>query len=446
MTTKRRFGKARTTDLATTIPPMKQSDNSNKYQVDTKRLEPMVGMELTYKQLCNVLEWKEYKPGSNSRNAQFKALSNVINYHTVGKNKGKRYVIDSIKKGLDLEQIKATLNETKLVNIIAKSILEQLYIELVVNPDDFDIQGSWFVTNRTLAKRVGLNNKSYDYVKQNKKRFAEQYQLDYNEMNDTFTLNEDYINTKLRQALNLLQNKIGLISHTQAFMLHVKQSVIDSNSLIELNHVDVATTEETMLYPSLDVIEWIRVTAIPSALREMKYRTLSQLNYNLEDKKRFYNTVLPNWINTHSQDTRVDGLPKYPFGVQTLVGVQGVYMCHRIGFNTEVIKESYQDFLLTQEERDILSQLFSSLGCDDVYSTDNVRLTVCNSLNTNLINRHHKAINGIGKESTITIRASETYVETGKKVNHECHGKGSDYKYFISKANNEPKQTRVVLN
>ncbi len=156
-------------------------------------------------------------------------------------------------------------------------------------------------------------------------------------MNDTFTLNEDYINTKLRQALNLLQNKIGLISHTQAFMLHVKQSVIDSNSLIELNHVDVATTEETMLYPSLDVIEWIRVTAIPSALREMKYRTLSQLNYNLEDKKRFYNTVLPNWINTHSQDTRVDGLPKYPFGVQTWQGYKSKEVAQMLGCSESTV-------------------------------------------------------------------------------------------------------------
>lgn len=417
-----------------------------KYPVDILRFKDYFGVELTYEDICNIQGWKV--TDSNSRKAQFKALRDKVNYREIGSRKYRRYIIDSVKVGLDIEKIKSELSETKLINLVAKSILEQLYVEQVAECDEFNIQSSWFVTNRTLAKRVGLNSKSYDYVKYSRRDFANHYRLNLSEVEDTFKLNEDYVNTKIKQALNLLQNKLGIISHTQGYMLVVEQTRVQDAGLFEEQGQQVAQTEVVTLYPSLSTIEWIKVTAIPLALRSIGVTSLASLNYDFELKKRFYTTVLPEWINTHSRDKMLNGLPKYSYDVQQLVGVKNVYCCHRIGFNTEVIQQCYEESeQLTTEEREILIQLFTSIDCDKEESIDDVVTSVCNALNNNLVNRHHKALQGQGKESVREIRSSDTYVEAGKIVNTQCHSDKATYiKFGIGKksTNGTTKAVRVV--
>lgn len=417
-----------------------------KYPVDILRFKDYFGLELTYEEICSIQGWKV--TNSNSRKAQFKALRDKVNYREIGSRKYRRYIIDSIKVGLDIEKIRSELSETKLINLVAKSILEQLYVEQVAECDEFNIQSSWFVTNRTLAKRVGLNSKSYDYVKYSRRDFANQYRLNLSEVEDTFKLNEDYVNTKIKQALNLLQNKLGIISHTQGYMLGVEQARVQDAGLFEEQGQQVAQTEVVTLYPSLSTIEWIKVTAIPLALRSIGVTSLASLNYDFELKKRFYTTVLPEWINTHSRDEIFKGLPKYTYEVQQLVGVKSVYCCHRIGFNTEVIQQCYEESeQLTTEEREILVQLFASIDCDKEEAIGDVSTSICNTLNSNLVTRHHKASQGHGKESTREIRSSETYVKAGKIVNAQCHSNKANYTRFgigNTSTNATTKTVRVV--
>ena len=63
----------------------------NKYKV----LENYIGTQLTYKELCEILDWKHFT-GGTSKKAQFKELNRYVQYKIVGERKGLRYMIIEI--------------------------------------------------------------------------------------------------------------------------------------------------------------------------------------------------------------------------------------------------------------------------------------------------------------------------------------------------------------
>ena len=235
------------------------------YTIDLEVLRDLVGEEITYRELCEALCWKVDTKG-NTKQAQFKALDKVCEY-TEEKRSGKAtlYTITKIKLGLDIDFIKQELSNRKLVNLVAKSILEQLYLELKgyqkEEHNDYILK-AWFITKSKLLRKVGLINGSYIGANVSLKKFSERYGLDVEQVIDCFNLNRQAIDKTLRKALDLLANNYHVITWTsKAYILKVKVIEDVCNSDILQREV------EEEIFPSLKVIEWINNTAIKEALK-----------------------------------------------------------------------------------------------------------------------------------------------------------------------------------
>ena len=129
--------------------------------IDLEILTGLVGQEISYKNLCELLNWK-YDTG-NTKKAQMKALAKVVEYEIVGKGKGQKIKFIKLKKGLDLEYIKNQISGQDLDSLIMKSIVEQIYLKIKADKE-FTLDDNWLITNRELAYLIGLQTKEFDYI------------------------------------------------------------------------------------------------------------------------------------------------------------------------------------------------------------------------------------------------------------------------------------------
>ena len=100
-------------------------------------LKKYVGKEVTYKELCELLEWEYQDRSNNSKKAQFKELDRYCKYKTIGKGKGLKYVIlelyDEVLDKIDKRQIGNNSKygmdiETTLMYILNEHKSDHLYV------------------------------------------------------------------------------------------------------------------------------------------------------------------------------------------------------------------------------------------------------------------------------------------------------------------------------
>lgn len=449
------------------------------YTIDLEVLRDLVGEEITYRELCEALGWKP--SNGNTKQAQFKALDKVCEY-TEEKQSGKPtlYTITKIKLGLDIDFIKQELSNRKLVNLVAKSILEQLYLELKgyqkEEHNDYILK-AWFITKSKLLRKVGLINGSYIGANVSLKKFSERYGLDVEQVIDCFNLNRQAIDKTLRKALDLLANNYHVITWTsKAYILKVKVIEDVCNSDILQREV------EEEIFPSLKVIEWINNTAIKEALKRttIEYKdfrgiTRTRSLKDIEDlykasgevKQQFYNDILPQTIRELSVLKRNDKFI-YCEEIQQLAQTTQVSFCYRIGFNEEIIKgefDSKDNFLvLKEEEKEQLDSLFTELNLLELnLLTDSNSKYIAtdtteeiHDLNTQRLvengnSRHYKArlqlleLSGeesviVNQQGAIITRAKETYKDTNKQVAIQLHGKNGEYYSDLFKTKSKPNE------
>lgn len=402
-------------------------------------LAQYVGQQLTYRELCEVLGWK-YTTGSG-KIKQFKQLDAICYNHKIGSGKGQKISIDGLKYGLDIELLGEFLNEKQLVNLIAKSLVEQIYFELQNTDDTFISTGSWFVTNKTLSKIVGLRTDSWDYAERNIKAFAETYNLNVEVVKDVMECNRNVMYKSLRSALKKLQFDFHLITWIpSAYILETKQV----NVLEDLGDSSVGYSYTKVIYPSLDVIEWINTVAVPQAMKQMGYTSMAQLQYRPHDLKIFYGKVLPTWIASNclavDEETKQ---PKYSNEIRQLYSVDRVWLCHRIGFDRDVIETTYNSrrWQLTEDDRNMMQKIFTQLNIGEEPSSPAVRRTTKQHLIDNLETRHEKAVNGLGK--VIEVRSLEEYVPHGKTTIQQTIVE-ERYRYLLEE-DFEPKDSIVRI-
>ena len=388
-------------------------------------LAPYVGHQMTYKELCEILGWK-YATG-NTKKAQLKQLDTICYNHKIGSGKGQKISIDGLKYGLDIELLGEFLNEKQLINLIAKSLVEQIYKELQNTQDDF-ITGSWFVTNKTLSKLVGLRTDSWDYAERNIKAFADTYNLNVEVVKDVMECNRNVMYKSLRSALKKLQFDFHLITWIpSAYILETRQV----NVLEDIGDSSVGYSYKRVIYPTLDTIEWINTVAVPNAMHQMGYSSMAQLQYKPHDLNIFYGKVLPQWISQHCLDVDKDTRqPKYSQEIRQLYSVERVWLCHRIGFDREVIETTYNSrrWQMTENDRETMQKIFTQLNIGEEPSSPTVGKVTRIHLIDNLETRHEKAVNGLGK--VIEVRSLEEYVPHGKTTIDKTVAE-QEYKYLL---------------
>lgn len=387
--------------------------------VDIEILRNLIGEEITYKNLCELMNWKYDSKSGHTKKAQIKALTKVVEIEEVGTGKGKRMKIIRFKKGLDLDYIKEQINKENLVSLIMKSILEQIYFQ--TKNGDMSLYDNWFVTNRELSHLVGLTTREFQYIENDVGKYAYTQNYDVSVVKDITQINKSYVNKKIGQALtNLSESGCHLITWTSyAYKFKIKEIYqVDDEKGVERTRI---------LEPTLDTIEWMNKVVIPRILREFKCKNLSQIKTNGHSQK-FWERV-SEWIREHCIDmVYKNGKLDYKWSkeIRSLLHCQQVVMCHRIGFDSELIEETYNDkeWQLTTEEREFLDDLFLALEIEEQLTKGEVKLQIVSTLEKTLIDRHKKEkdLQESGEfREKYWFRAEEEYVLTGKLIIRDCH-------------------------
>lgn len=384
--------------------------------VDIEILRGLIGEEVTYKNLCELMNWK-YDTG-NTKKAQLKALAKVVEFEIVGEKKGQKIKFIKLKKGLDLDYIKEQINQQDLTSLIMKSILEQVYFQ--TKNGDLSLHDDWFVTNRELSHLVGLTTENFQYIENDIERYSYKKDYDVTVVKDITQINKTYVNRKISNALKKLsQGGCHLITWTPyAYKFKVEYVQKVDNG--------VGLKKTKILEPTLDTIEWMNKVVIPRVLREFGTSNMSDINGNPKLKREFWERV-PQWIK--------ENCLRYSYKnpqLKDLLSCKQVAMCHRIGFDDELIEETYNDkeWQLTTEERELLDNLFLALEVEEQLTKGEVKLQIVSTLEKTLVERHEheKDLQDKGEfREKYWFRAEEEYILTGKLIIKDCHNY-SDYK------------------
>ena len=405
-----------------------------------------VGMEFkNWKALCEALE-VESKPSGNSRDAQAKQFKKYFDWT----KQGQRITITEIKKNYNLslnnnnitkdnnvvfsesetlsmyDSIVNQIQGNSLRDLIAKSIINQLYLELT-ELGQVGFRDAWFATDAKLYKATGMISDSHYYAIRNPKRFCNEVndltEDNLEEVLDHIKVNGEWLNKQRSRVLKYLANDLHLITYYQnAYFLIMRTTRIRNGK---------AYTDEEYYYPTLDELEWINKDVIPSVMREHKdkngneYTSMQKIKYDNKDKE-FYQEWVPEYINR-----------KLPTGWGY---VTGIYKCHRIGFSQKIIEQAVQtNMKLLADEKATLDKIAQC-------TLEETRKQVTDNRDKQCEKRHDQAVRGTMRyddETTREIRCRESYIGVGYVVNRECHSNKSSYTDF-TKYNKQNKGKTII--
>lgn len=301
-----------------------------------------------------------------------------------------------------------------LRDLIAKSIINQLYLQLT-RIGRIGFGEAWWVTDAELYKATGMISDSHYYAIRNPMRFCNEMEEltsdNYYEVLDHMGVNREWLKKQRARVLKYLADDLHLISHTSnAFRLVMRTTRIRNG---------MAYTDEEDYLPTLDELEWINTSVIPTVMRQHKdkngkeYTSLNKIK-NDGKIKEFYQEWLPNYINEN-----------LPTGWGYVVNI---YKCHRIGFSKEVIECAVNSNMrLLVQEKEILDEIANSI-------TENIKTQITDNRNEQSEKRHKQAVNGTAKcdDATKEIRCRESYIGVGFVVARECHSSEASYKDFTN--------------
>lgn len=426
-----------------------------------------VGKEFkNYKKMCECIEVQP-KPSGHSRDAQIKTFKQHFNFKTQGQKCIITEIYSEVKEKQDgRKKTTSTINEVSLINrglirdneteqdvvfstvrsrlreemeldieesslniyeniinqiegnslrdLIAKSIINQLYLQLT-QIGQVGFNDAWWVTDAELYRATGMISDSHYFAVRHPMRFCKEVKElekdNYHEVVDHMKVNEEWLKKQRARVLKYLVEDLHLISHTSdAYRLVMRTTRIRNG---------VAYTYEEDFYPTLDELEWINTDVIPTVMRQYKdkngkeYTSLNKIK-NDGRIKEFYHDWLPNYIN----EIRPTG-----WGY-----VIGVYKCHRIGFSKEVIERAVNSNMrLLIQEKEILNEIAD-------LTTDTIQTQVTNNRNEQSKKRHEQAVRGTSKcdDATKEVRSRESYIGVGYVVNRECHSSSATYTDFTN--------------
>lgn len=310
------------------------------------------------------------------------------------------------------EHIINQIEGDSLRNLIAKSIINQLYLQLT-QVGKVGFGEAWWVTDAELYRATGMISGSHFYAIRNPMRFCKEMkelEIDnYHEVLDHMETNKEWLKKQRARVLKYLANDLHLITHTSdAYKLVMRTTRIRNG---------IAYTNEEEYFPTLDELEWINTDVIPTVMRQHTDRNgkeYTSLNKIKNDGKiqEFYHTWLPTYLNNI-----------LPTGWGYVVGV---YKCHRIGFSKEVIEHAVDtNMRLLVQEQEILNEIANSM-------TSTIQIQVTDDRNKQSEKRHKQAVDGTSKcsDATRDVRSRESYIGVGYVVNRECHSINATYKDF----------------
>lgn len=407
------------------------------YVFDVNKIE--TGKQYTYKELCQLQKWdiKSYN-NVNGKKAQIKAMAGACDYHTEGVKKGMKYVIDSVKTGLDYEKIKEELKGYNLQSLIKRSILEQLKKQII--DESQGDSNAWYVTKKEFYNAIGVHSKHRDHVFRDLKRFLDNYSLEQECMNDVIDNNVRFIRDNVNKALHVLEKEYGLICKNDSYIILTKEFVYDEGEAE--SEGTIITEVDCRINATPGIKSFIKANVIPGVQQELEIKDLRILRYNYGLRNKFWKLV-PQWINEHSKDTprmcpelpiwlwpgfpeyTNPDTPLYTREVQLLTKCTAVYESYRINFNQEFIQKDCN--LNKEDQLDLINNVFSLLGIDDNKET-NIELLdeLFNILEKNAKKR--KSVTTTNEK--YKFRDTDDYDKASSIVNRECHSSKSRYIYF----------------
>ena len=357
------------------------------------------GMEFrNYKHLCMVVGWTIQKGNNNAKKKQFEELGRYFIYEKRG------YKIILVKKR---EQVVAkvdkrtTKKETKLSHLIGKSIVDMLNHAQVPPTAGIWELSSFCISESDLKRELGLKNEDYDKYKRSKGELSEKLGKTLAQVEDFFTLTDDFIRDNMESAYKKLYNqRCAIIRKTKK--LNFREEIADGGTII--CHPSVYATENQFKF----------IFSVESAvLRKYNLRTVGQLRQKDElTVKRFYHDVIKTLNETAPSDNPelvcLKRLKSYSSAIEFSYSEDMV---------SHIIKK---DGALTLEERDELGQSAlnrflqnvgagTSLGIGTDSSVEDVTTETVKRLKTNAVRNHNRALKGLGKN--VECRKSESYVE-----------------------------------
>lgn len=322
---------------------------------------------------------------------------------------------DEMKIGIEesslqiYENIIKKIEGNTLRDLIAKSIINQLYLQLT-EVGTVGFGEAWWVTDAELYRATGMISDSHYYAIRNPMRFCnkmpELTDDNFDEVLDHIGVNRDWLVKQRSRVLKYLTNDLHLITYYQnAYFFIMKTTRIRNQT---------AYTNEEYYYPTLDELEWINKDVIPKVMRQHvdangnPYKSLVKIKQDGKIRE-FYQEWMPMYIN--------ENLPT-GWGY-----VNGVYKCHRIGFSKDVIEYAVNNHMnLRCQEKEILNEIANCL-------VEETRQNVTNNRNEQSEKRHSSAVNETSRcsEEIRLVRCRESYIGVGFVVNRECHSNEATY-------------------
>lgn len=386
------------------------------------------GQQITITEIYSEIQERE---DGRKKSTKIDSEVSLINKGIIRDNESNQKVLfsDSVVRSrlreemeLDIEESSLNIYENiinqiegnSLRDLIAKSIINQLYLQLT-QIGQVGFNDAWWVTDAELYRATGMISDSHYFAVRHPMRFCKEVKElekdNYHEVVDHMKVNEEWLKKQRARVLKYLVEDLHLISHTSdAYRLVMRTTRIRNG---------VAYTYEEDFYPTLDELEWINTDVIPTVMRQYKdkngkeYTSLNKIK-NDGRIKEFYHDWLPNYIN----EIRPTG-----WGY-----VIGVYKCHRIGFSKEVIERAVNSNMrLLIQEKEILNEIAD-------LTTDTIQTQVTNNRNEQSKKRHEQAVRGTSKcdDATKEVRSRESYIGVGYVVNRECHSSSATYTDFTN--------------
>ncbi|MBD1379174.1 hypothetical protein [Metabacillus arenae] len=336
-----------------------------------------------YKQLCEVLEMP--MKGGNAKKAQLKELERYFKYN----KEGNKFIITHIYK----VPLPKNNNKTQYISEIAKLILDK-----AVHQNN---RGKLFISKSKLMSELRMVNENYAYAKYKQLRLAKHMNITIEEVEEFYLTSDDLLKRNIEAALNSLRSQ-SLIFWSHAMTLCVIETEAETNMNFDIKvnkyeHVNEFQEESTVFEASQPVsyrtyrkatdeeIELV-LQVERDVLLKYKCDTVNDI-YKRKLNKKFYkdvNDILMEHSNIH----------RYYNSYEIICNEKYIYSKW----------EELQDLQLGIEERET--------------SMNNLNKGVMDRINTNVENRHNKAIDMINNDDVdnkqrVERRSNKKYKTNG---------------------------------
>lgn len=447
---------------------------------------------ITWKEVCEVVGWKyvkdtkiqarqkeqlavfmDYQDNNEARRYKRYMLLGfkcVFSEETFSRNKQSDYLLGE-KNEHTMEEAFAELldeNKFKLKKMIAKSVLDQLFVEAAVEKGNyFDW---WFVTKAELLKATGLISHSHYHAIRNRKRFvccldlnawenegqvifldklpeeiakqmeeleidedtrefdtiAKKYiiQHDLQEVleivEEVTDVESEWVGDQLQAALKYLSNNLKLIVvHDDAYILQMDISTINDSGRI-------VTTPQNYYPKTIEEWDWITLQ-YSTVMQQMGYTSWYKIKE--QGKEKLFYIKLVEHINSHlSHDVPYE----YGWGK-----IYRIYKCKVLTFDKQQVAWAVQNHMkLTLEERQVAKQIA------DAYA-NHVRDMVLQIRLDKLEKRIQKAITIQDGNKQIMIRRYSNYRPVAYTVVRELYCSKTTYRWWKQKTTSSVKISKV---